>query len=370
VHSLDSARLGALAFNAEQAATLRAVGECRGRQALFYQQAPETLSRLRQIAIIESAESSNRLEGVTVSPARLEPLILRRTDPRNRSEQELAGYRDALALIHESASDMPFTPNVVLQLHHTLYRYMPNPGGRWKSANNEIVEQRADGTTRVRFRPTPAHLVQAQMDELATRYRNPTESGRIEPLVLAPLAVFDFLCIHPFTDGNGRISRLLTWMLLYQHGYEVGRYISLERVIEDSKETYYDVLERSSQGWHDGQHDVMPWLNYFWGVLLRAYREFEERVGKVRDGRGAKTEQVRLAVLSKKNAFSISDIESECAGVSRDMVRHVLRRMKTEGLIAPTGRGRGAKWFMQNQENSAVGARPAGDTEEKRGKRQ
>lgn len=349
MHSFDPGRLEAFGFNAEQAATLRAVGECRGRQALFYQQAPETLKLLREIAVIESAESSNRLEGVTVSPARLAPLILRRTDPRNRSEQEIAGYRDALALIHENASNMPFSPNVVLQLHRTMNRYMPDPGGRWKAANNDIIERHPDGAVRVRFQPTPVHLVQIQMDELALRYGNLAQPGRIEPLVLAPLVVLDFLCIHPFTDGNGRIARLLTLMLLYRHGYEVGRYISLERVIEDSKETYYEALESSSHGWHDGRHDVMPWLNYFWGVLLRAYREFEERVGAVREGRGAKTEQVRLAVLAKTQRFAISDIEAECAGVSRDMVRHVLRRMKEEGLIAPTGRGRSAKWLVLNQ---------------------
>lgn len=328
---------------------LRAIGECRGRQALSYQQAPETLRQLREVAVIESAESSNRLEGVTVSPSRLEPLVLRQVDPRNRSEQEVAGYRDALSLIHESAPNMPFSPNVVLQLHRTMYRYMPDPGGKWKATNNDIIERHPDGSVRVRFQPTPAHLVPGQMDELAARYGRLAGGAAVEPLVLVPLAVFDFLCIHPFTDGNGRVARLLSLMLLYQQGYEVGRYISLERVIEESKETYYESLETSSRGWHDGRHDVMPWLNYFWGVLLRAYREFEERVGKVREGRGAKTEQVRLSVLARKQPFSISDIAAVCAGVSRDMVRHVLRQMKSEGLIAPTGRGRSAKWKVLKQ---------------------
>lgn len=349
MRSLDPERLAALRFSADQAAMLRAIGECRGRQALFYQQAPETLRQLREVAVIESAESSNRLEGVTVSPSRLEPLVLRQIDPRNRSEQEVAGYRDALSLIHESAADMPFSPNVVLQLHRTMYRYMPDPGGKWKATNNDIIERQPDGRVRVRFQPTPAHLVPEQMDELAARYGRLSGTRAVEPLVLVPLAVFDFLCIHPFTDGNGRVARLLSLMLLYQQGYEVGRYISLERVIEESKETYYESLETSSRGWHDGKHDVLPWLNYFWGVLLRAYREFEERVGKVREGRGAKTEQVRLAVLARKQPFSISDIESVCGGVSRDMVRHVLRQMKREGFIAPTGRGRSAKWKVLKQ---------------------
>ena len=346
MHSLMPEYLESLAFGANQLATLHAVGEYRGKQALYFHQAPEILKGLREVAIIESTKSSNRLEGVTVSPARLEPLVLKRTDPRNRSEQEITGYRDALALIHESARDMPFTGNAILQLHGMLCRYLPDRGGRWKDADNEIIEKRPDGSVRVRFKPTPAHLTPFQIEKLTRQYQFALNSGSHEPLVLVPLVILDFLCIHPFRDGNGRVARLLSLMLLYHFNYEVGRYISLERIIEGSKETYYETLETSSQGWHDGSHDVMPWLNYFWGVLIRAYREFEERVGAVRHGRGAKSEQVRLAVLNRNHPFAISDIEADCAGVSRDMVRHVLRQMKVEGLIAPRGHGRGAKWSV------------------------
>ncbi|MGH8426786.1 MAG: Fic family protein [Gammaproteobacteria bacterium] len=344
--SLTPDYLDALSFGAEQLATLRSVGEYRGKQTLYFHQAPETLKALREVAVIESSESSNRLEGVTVSPGRLAPLVLRRTDPKNRSEQELAGYRDALALVHESAREMQFTGNVMLQLHGLLCRYLPDKGGRWKSTNNDIIEKNPDGSMHIRFTPTPAHLVPTQIHELENNYRAAADSGRHEPLVLVPLAILGFLCIHPFRDGNGRIARLLSLMMLYRFNYEVGRYISLERIIEESKETYYETLEASSQGWHEGRHDVMPWLNYFWGVLLRAYREFEERVGAVHRGRGAKTEQVRLAVLARQQPFAISDIEAECAGVSRDMVRHVLRRMKQEQLIELRGKGRGAKWIV------------------------
>jgi Fic family protein len=346
MHSLNSVLLTSLAFTPEQAATLRSLGECRGRQALFYQQAPEILQQLKEGAVIESVESSNRIEGITVKPGRLEPLMDRSTDPGNRSEQELAGYRDALALIHENARAMPVSANIVLQLHKTLFRYLPNPGGQWKAANNEIVETRPDGNRRIRFMPTPAHLVQTQMDELAGQFTQFDGRETYDPLLLIPLVVLDFLCIHPFTDGNGRIARLLTLLLLYQADYEVGRYISLERVIEDSKESYYQTLEQSSQGWHEGQHDPMPWLNYFWGVLLAAYREFEVRASALPGGRGSKTEQVRLAVLTKTCPFAISDIKAECSGVSHDMVRHVLRQMKDEGLIRSTGRGRSAKWVL------------------------
>lgn len=344
MRSLNPEYLESLRFTSEQAAIMRAVGEYHGKQTLFFHQAPETLKSLRQSAEIESTESSSRIEGITMVQARLEPLIQRRVDPENYSEQEIAGYRDALALIQESGRKMDFSPNVVLQLHGTLYRYMPRRGGRWKGAQNEIIETGQDGSTRIRFTPTAPHLVPEQMGELAERYARAVKAERVDGLILVPLAILDFLCIHPFSDGNGRVARLLTLMLLYQFDYQVGRYISLERIIEDSKETYYESLEASSAGWHDDDHDVLPWLNYFWGVLLRAYREFEQQVKVTHDGHGAKTEQIRVAVLRRKEPFSISEIERECANVSRDMVRHVLRKMRDEDLIESTGRGRAAKW--------------------------
>lgn len=331
-------------FNADQLKQIRAIGDARGRQALWYQQVPETLKGLREVAVIESSESSNRMEGVVIDPSRLRPLIERLTDPRDRSEQEVAGYRDALNLIHESARDMGFSTNVVRQLHGMLYRYMADPGGHWKNAPNDIIERQPDGCERIRFHPSPPHLVDAQMRGLCEMYAGAKEQ-RVEPLLLVPLAVLDFLCVHPFRDGNGRIGRLLTLMLLYQHDYEVGRYISLERIIERSKETYYETLEASSQGWHEGEHDVMPWLNYFWGMLIRAYGEFRERMNAAQPaGRGSKTEQVRAAVLKRSKPFAMAEVEGECVGVSRDMVRHVLRQMRVDGLVEVQGRGRGAKW--------------------------
>jgi len=347
VHSLNPTFLARLRFDANHAATLRAIGEYRGKQALFFRQAPEVLKKLRQVAIVESSESSNRLEGVTVPASRLKALVIKHTMPRDRSEQEVAGYRDALGLIHESARQMPFSPNVILQLHTTLCRYMPAPGGRWKSADNDIIERHPDGTVRVRFKPVPAHLTTIAMDDLTSSYAEAVRDGKQDALVLVPLTILDFLCVRPFNDGNGRIARLLTLMLLYQCSYEVGRYISIERVYEETKESYYQTLEASSHGWHEGRHDVFPWLEYFWGVLLRAYREFEARVGQVRSGRGAKTNQVREAVLSRRELFSISDIETLCAGVSRDTVRLVLRRLKSERMISPTGKGRSAKWRVE-----------------------
>ncbi|CFP57376.1 Fic/DOC family [Bordetella pertussis] len=242
---------------------------------------------------------------------------------------------------------MPFSEGVVLQLHTLLYRYMPQAGGRWKATNNDIIERHPDGTSRLRFQPVASHLTPMAMADLTGRYATALDQHLADPLVLVPLAMLDLLCIHPFPDGNGRMSRLLTLLLLYHFDYAVGRYISLERIFEETKESYYETLEASSQGWYQGQHDVKPWLDYFWGALLRAYREFEERVGTIERGRGSKGDRVRAEVLGRSLPFSISEIEEACPGVSRDMVRLVLRAMKSEGLIESTGKGRGAKWIKQ-----------------------
>ena len=344
MHSLAPDYLATLRFDAQQVATLRALGEYRGKQRLYVAQSPEVLSDLRQVAVVESTESSNRLEGVVVAAHRLKSLVLKNATPQSRSEQEVAGYRDALGLIHESGAQMLLSEGAVQQLHGILYRYMPKPGGHWKATNNDIVERHPDGSTRVRFRPVAAHLTPMAMADLIARYRAAVDPHLVDALVLVPLVVLDFLCIHPFPDGNGRMARLLTLQLLYHFDYAVGRFISLERIFEESKESYYETLETSSQGWHEGAHDVTPWLNYFWGALLRAYKEFEERVGTIERGRGAKGGRVRAEILKRSLPFSISEIEEACPGISRDMVRVVLRGMKAEGLIAPSGKGRGARW--------------------------
>lgn len=347
--SLDPRYLDNIRLSGDHGATLRALGQFQGRQDLYRRQAPEVLAALREAAVIESSESSSRIEGITAPRDRIEALILKPTAPRDRSEEEIAGYRDALNLIHESAPAMGFSVNVMLQLHGLLYRYRPGLGGRWKVAPNEIVERNPDGSIRrVRFVPVPPVATPQFMEQLAVGYARANDMQR-EPLVLMPLAVLDFLCIHPFADGNGRMARLLTLLLLYQAGYEVGRYISLERIVEESKETYYEALEASSRNWHDGTHDPVPWMTYLWGVLIRAHREFEERVGAIREGRGSKTDLVEQAVARRTSPFGIADIEAECPGVSREMVRHVLQRLRDRGKLAVQGTGRGARWAPRNQ---------------------
>ena len=342
--SLSQNYLSNLTFTAEQVSALRSLGECRGRQTLFEKQRPEVLRELRTVATIESTDSSNRLEGITAPGARIKDLVLHNTNPRNRSEQEIAGYRDALELIHEAGKDMPVSVNVIRQLHSRVYSYLSEDGGRWKAADNDIVERGPGGEIlRVRFSAVSAVATPHAMDSLAESYQAAVQAGQ-EPLVLIPLAVLDFLCIHPFRDGNGRVARLITLLLLYHFDYEVGRYISLERIFEKTKESYYGTLEASSQGWHESEHDAGPWLDYFWGVLQRAYTEFEERVGHLGAGRGAKSRRVRDAVVRKLGSFAISDLERDCPGVSKETIRNVLQSMREQGLVELRGRGRGARW--------------------------
>jgi len=349
--SLDPIFLDHLALTPSHGSILRALGEHRGEQELFSQQVPEALETLRTVALVESTESSNRLEGVIAAPDRLRDVVLRDAAPADRSEQEIAGYRDALALIHDSAPHMPFSLNVIQQLHAMLYRYQPGTGGRWKATQNDIVERGRDGSIiRVRFRPVSPVATPGAMEDLITQW-NLAHDRQREPLLMIPLAVLDFLCIHPFADGNGRTARLLTLLLLYRFGYTVGRYISLERVIEDSRDTYYEALEASSERWHEGQHDPFPWLEYWWGTLLRAYGEFRDRAGRLMTARGSKTALVEAAVERRLQPFAISELEDDCPGVSRDMVRHVLRRLRDEGRVQVRGRGRGARWEVIESSN-------------------
>ena len=334
-----------MSFTPADAAMLRSLGESLGKQKLFIKQRPEILKGLQTVAAIESTDSSNRLEGIVAPQARIKALVEDRVDPRDRSEQEIAGYRDAMELIHQAGKEMPVSSNVVLQLHSRLYTYMSEEGGHWKSVDNEIVEKDADGNiTRVRFKAVSAVATPQAMQDLVDNYALALADG-LDPMVILPFFILDFLCIHPFRDGNGRVSRLLTGQLLYRAGYDVGRYISLERRFLETSETYYETLERSSQGWHENKHDPMPWVRYFWGVILSAYREFEDRVGSIEAGSGSKSKRVREAVDRKVVPFRSADLHKEVPDVSRDTIRLVLREMKKEGKIKSEGHGRGVRWI-------------------------
>jgi Fic family protein len=325
--------------------TIRALGEHKGKEQLFTRQSPQVLDILRRAAVIESTRSSNRIEGIVASDERVEALVEGASAPRNRSEQEIAGYRDVLATIHASHDAMPFTPNVVLQLHRDLYRFATKEGGRFKPVDNQITETRPDGAQVVRFRPVPAADTPRAMDELHLRFRLRHEEGVIEPLLLIASYVLDFLCIHPFLDGNGRMARLLTLLLLYKEGYGVGRYISLERIVESQRDGYYDTLFESSQGWHQGRHTLLPWWEYFLGVvLLTAYRELEGRTGRITSGHGAKSDLVERTVEHLPYRFRLADVLRACPGVSRPTINRVLQRLRQEGRIELVKSGRAAAW--------------------------
>ncbi len=324
--------------------TIRQLGEFKGQQDLFARQAPQVLELLRQTAVIQSTESSNRIEGVVAPAARIKQLVEQQTTPRNRSEQEIAGYRDVLNTIHVNHPAMPVSANLVRQLHRDLFQFTPSPGGDWKPTDNAITETHPDGTVVVRFQPVPAHLTGEAMARLHDRYRAERDAGEVEPLLLIASYVLDFLCIHPFRDGNGRLARLLTLLLLYQAGYQVGRYISLEQVIERTKESYYDTLHAASQGWHDRAHNPTPWWDYFLGTLVAAYREFEDRVGLLRAAPGAKSEMVREAIRRLPEEFRFADIERACPGVSRPTIDRVLARLREQGAIRCVRSGRDALW--------------------------
>lgn len=326
---------------------LRLVGkinEYKGMQQLYHQQAPQVLESLRQVALVQSTESSNRIEGIEIPPSKLNDLMADKAAPQNRSEGEIAGYRDVLATIHASYQHIPITPGTILQLHRDLYKFVASQGGRWKSVDNTIDDVLPDGSHRVRFKPVSAVATSHAMDELCSSLARHSQSDNVDPLLLGAAFVFDFLCIHPFRDGNGRISRLLSLLLLYAHGYEVGRYIGVERIIEESKDSYYEALANSSTGWHEGTHSLLPWWEYYLGTILAAYREFESRVGAVETGRGAKSAMVRNTVAKMVGSFSISELMRLCPSVSRDMVRTVLEKMREESLVECVGSGRSAVW--------------------------
>lgn len=319
------------------------LGEARGKQELFTRQSPQRLRVLREHALIESAVSSNRIEGVEIDQARVGTIVFGKPTLRDRNEEEVRGYREALQLIHEKHTGLKIIEQTILELHQ-LAKGEIWDAGRYKEKNGDIVERYADGTSRIRFKTVPAAETGAFMSELISLWESSLLDRSTHPLIVLAAFNLDFLCVHPFRDGNGRVSRLLLLLQCYQLGYEVGRYISLERVIEQNKERYYETLEQSSAGWHEVRHDPWPYINYLLFVLKTAYREFEERLGHIRSPRGAKTEMIEAAVNAMPDEFTLNRLEHVCPGVSRDMIRRVLRGLQRAGRVECLGRGPGATW--------------------------
>lgn len=325
---------------------ISAIREYRGKQALFMSAKPEVLKTLLEIARIQSTAASNKIEGISTTDARLKAIMAETTVPRNRNEEEIAGYRDVLGVIHESHDVFPVTPNIILQLHRDLCKHMSQQdlGGHWKTRENVISETDPSGVTRVRFQPMSAFETPDGIQRLCDAFRDAHESRTYDDLLLIPLFILDFLCIHPFADGNGRMSRLLTLLLLYHAGYLVGKYVSIEKMIEQSKETYYDALQASSTGWQDGTNDAKPFVRYFLGLLLKCYRTFEERVSDVIGARVSKPDRVRIVIDRMIGKFTKAQLLEACPDISETTMERTLKKFLDSGVLRKVGSGRGASY--------------------------
>ncbi len=327
------------------------LGEARGKQDLFMKQSPQKLKVLREHALIESAVSSNRIEGVTVDQARIRTIIFGKSLLRDRDEEEVRGYRDSLKLIHEQNRELPISEDTILNLHR-LCRGEIWDAGKYKEKNGDIIEKFPNGRERVRFKTVEAAKTPAFMGELIEMWNRCLLERWVHPLIGLAAFNLDFLCIHPFRDGNGRVSRLLLILQCYHLGYEVGRYISLERLIEQNKERYYETLEQSSEGWHEGKHDPWPYVNFILYTLKTAYREFEQRVGEIESPKGAKAEMVLKTIQTQSGEFRLVDIERACPGVGRDWIRALLADLKKTGEVKCRGKGPAARWVYQGRKGS------------------
>jgi Fic family protein len=319
--------------------------EAKGKQDLWIRQKPEVLAVLRERAIVQSVESSNRIEGVTVEASRLRPIVLGKARPRDRSEEELAGYRRALDWIFSRRGTVKVTAVVIRKLHTLAQSGSIGDAGEWKKRNNEIIEILPGGGSRVRFVPAAAKETARLVDDLCQRYEAALDAEQVPSLLLSATFLFDFLCIHPFRDGNGRVSRLLTTLLLQSHGFQVSRYVSLERLVEENKEDYYRVLGECSHGWHEGKNEILPWWNFFLQMVRSGYKDFETQV-TLAATHPAKSDLVRRTVLEQVGDFTLADLSAALPSVSSQLVKKVLSELKAAGRIRLSGRGRGARWKL------------------------
>ncbi len=319
------------------------LGEARGKQELVYRRSPHQLKTLREHALIESAISSNRIEGVTIEPARIDAVILGKSHLRDRDEEEVRGYRQALKLIHDQHAQLEFGEGTIKRLH-ALSRGEIGDAGLYKTRDSDIIEKYPDGRVRVRFTTVSAAKTPEMMQGQIQQWPIALAERCLPPPILLAACNLDFLCIHPFRDGNGRVSRLLLLLQAYHLGYQVGRYVSLERLIEQNKERYYETLEQSSQGWHTAQHNPWPYINFLLFILKEAYREFEMRLGRMPDQRGAKTALILQAIQAMIGSFSVGELQAQCPGVSPDLIRRVLKQERQNKRVECLGRGRDARW--------------------------
>ena len=317
------------------------IHEYKGQQNLFIEAKADALSELLEVAKIQSTEASNRIEGIITTDDRLKKIVRDKTMPKTRSEKEIAGYRDVLATIHESHDFIPPKPSIILQLHRDLYKYSGKSiGGCFKNSDNVIAEELPDGQQIVRFEPVPAWETPEAITALCSAFEAAMRDAELDPLLLIPIFILDFLCIHPFNDGNGRMSRLLTLLLLYRSGYIVGKYISIEKLISDTKETYYEALQQSSYNWHEGTNDYAPFVTYMLGVLVAAYRDFESRIELLTTKGLSKPDRVREIIKNHLGKITKSEIMAKCPDISQITVQRALADLIKSGEILKIGGGR------------------------------
>ncbi len=335
-------------WDSEILGLIAAIYKEAGKQELYLKQRPKELEKLVEIAKVQSTEASNAIEGIITTNTRIRQLVEEKTTPKNRDEQEIAGYRDVLNLIHESFDVIPITQNYILQLHKILYSHMNNPmAGRTKNAQNYISATHPDGHVETLFTPLPPYETPEALDRICEEYNRVTGNMEIEPLIAIPVFIHDFLCIHPFNDGNGRMSRLLTTLLLYRSGFYVGKYISLEAKIAKNKDLYYDALGQAQIGWHEGNEDAVPFIKFLLGTILAAYKDFEDRFALVETKLSA-LEKVRRATMNKIGRFTKQDIRELCPSLSVSSIEGALRKLVVSGELKREGSGKNTCYCRVN----------------------
>lgn len=329
---------------------LSQIHEFKGEQNLFIEAQSDTLTQLVEIAKIQSTEASNKIEGIFTSDERLKKLVTNKTTPRSRNEQEIAGYRDVLSTIHDSYEFIPVRPSIILQLHRDLYKFSGKSiGGAYKNADNVIAEEDNEGNRFIRFQPIPAWETPKSIEALCDAFDDAIARNEADPLLIIPMFILDFLCIHPFNDGNGRMSRLLTLLLLYRAGYIVGKYISIEKVIETTKDTYYEALQSSSQGWHEEENDYAHFVRYMLGVILSAYRDFSSRVRALTTSGMSKPDRIREIIKDTLGKITKTEIMQKCPDISQVTVQRTLNDLIKNGDIIKIGGGRYTSYIWNRE---------------------
>ena len=345
MRNFNYSKIKDIKWDSEILSLVASIYRYQGKQELYLKQRPNELEKLIDIAKIQSTESSNEIEGIVTTSVRLKQLLEEKTTPRNRNEQEIVGYRDVLDIIHENFDVIPISRNYILQMHKILYSHMNNPlAGKTKNVQNYISATYPDGHSEVLFTPLSPFETPGALDLICDEYNRVIGNFEVEPIIMIPIFIHDFLCIHPFHDGNGRLSRLLTPLLLYTHGFSVGRYISLESLIAKDKAAYYEALNKAGINWQNGNEDIVPFIKYLLGIILAAYKAFDDRFSIVEDKLSA-VEMVRKAISQKIGRFSKQDIRELCPSLSISSIEGSLRKLVEEGELRREGVGRSTKYI-------------------------